>query len=151
GSENIFAEAMTKEARALGLEKSTFANSTGLPNPDNQVTARELALLALLVIQDYPDFYPYFGQKDFKYTDYRNKTYNFTNLNPILTAFNGADGLKLGYTEDVGYGVVASALKDGRRLVIVMNGFESEKERKEESVKFLGWGFANFKSYKVFL
>ena len=145
GTDEAFGQMMTEEARALGLEKSTFANSTGLPNPGNQVTARELAKLSLHLIKEYPDYYAYFSQKEFKY-----RSYNFRNINPLLNAAIPVDGLKLGFTEGVGYGIAASALKDGRRIVAVMNGFESDRERREETLKILGWGFAAFKSYKVF-
>ncbi len=145
GSEDAFAQAMTDEARALGLEKSTFGNSTGLPNPANQMTARELAKLSIHVIEEFPDYYHYFSDKEFKY-----RIYTFKNLNPLLNAAIPSDGLKIGFTEGAGYGIAASALKDGRRLVAVMNGFELEKDRREETAKFLAWGFANFKVYKVF-
>ncbi len=145
GSEDAFAQAMTEEARALGLEKSTFGNSTGLPNPANQMTARELAKLSIHVIKEFPDYYRYFGEKEFKY-----RIYTFKNLNPLFNAAIPADGLKIGFTEGAGYGIAASAAKDGRRLVAVLNGFENERERREETLKFLNWGFANFKAYKVF-
>jgi len=145
GTEDSFAQMMTDEARAIGLEKSTFGNSTGLPHPANLMTARELAKLAIYVIHEYPEQYAYFAQKDFKY-----RVHNFVNLNPLLAANIGADGLKIGFTEGAGYGIVASAVKDGRRLVMVLNGFEKEKDRKEDSTKLLAWGFTNFKAYKVF-
>jgi serine-type D-Ala-D-Ala carboxypeptidase (penicillin-binding protein 5/6) len=145
GTDDAFALMMTEEARTLGLEKSTFGNSSGLPNPANQMTARELAMLSTHIIKNYPEYYPYFGQKEFKY-----RTYNFKNINPLLNASIPADGLKLGFAEGAGYGVTVSAVKDGRRLIAVMNGFESDRDRREETLKFLGWGFVNFKSYKVF-
>ncbi len=145
GTDDAFGQMMTDEARALGLEKSTFGNSSGLPNPASLVTARELARLSLYVIKEYPDYYKYFGQKEFKY-----RTYNFRNINPLLNAAIPVDGLKLGFTENAGYGVAASAEKDGRRLVAVMNGFAVEKDRREETLKLLSWGFVSFKSYKVF-
>jgi serine-type D-Ala-D-Ala carboxypeptidase (penicillin-binding protein 5/6) len=145
GTDDGFGQMMTDEARALGLEKSTFGNASGLPNPANLVTARELAKLSLYVIREYPDYYKYFGQKEFKY-----RTYNFRNINPLLNASIPVDGLKLGFTEGAGYGAAASAEKDGRRLVAVMNGFESEKDRREDALKLLSWGFVSFKSYKVF-
>ncbi len=145
GTDESFGQMMTDEARALGLEKSTFGNSSGLPDPANLVTARELAKLSIHVIKEYPEYYKYFGQKEFKY-----RTYNFRNINPLLNASIPVDGLKLGFTEGVGYGVVASAEKDGRRLVLVTNGFESDRDRREETLKMLGWGFVSFKSYKVF-
>ncbi len=145
GTDDAFAQTMTEEARALGLEKSTFGNSSGLPHPSNQMTARELAMLSLYVINEYPKYYPYFGQKEFKY-----RTFNFKNINPLLNASISADGLKLGFTEGAGYGVTVSAVKEGRRLIAVMNGFDSDRERREEALKFLSWGFVNFKSHKVF-
>jgi serine-type D-Ala-D-Ala carboxypeptidase (penicillin-binding protein 5/6) len=145
GSEDGFVQAMTEEARALGLEKSTFGNSTGLPNPANQMTARELAKLSVYVIKEYPTYYAYFGQKEFKY-----RTHDFKNLNPLLNAAIPSDGLKIGFAEGAGYGIAASAAKDGRRLVAVMNGFDSERDRREDTAKFLNWGFVNFKAFKVF-
>lgn len=145
GTDDAFARMMTDEARALGLEKSTFGNSSGLPNPANLMTARELAKLSIYLIKEFPTYYPYFAQKEFKY-----RSYNFKNLNPLLNAAIPVNGLKLGFTEGVGYGITASAVKDGRRLVAVMNGFESEKDRREEALKFLSWGFVNFKAFKVF-
>ncbi len=145
GSEDAFAQAMTDEARALGLEKSTFGNASGLPNPANQMTARELAKLSIYVIQEYPNYYSYFGQKEFKY-----RSHTFKNQNPLLNAAIPSDGLKMGFTEGAGYGIAASAVKDGRRLVAVMNGFDSDRERREETLKFLNWGFVNFKAFKVF-
>jgi D-alanyl-D-alanine carboxypeptidase (penicillin-binding protein 5/6) len=145
GTDDAFGQMMTDEARALGLEKSTFGNSSGLPNPANLTTARELAKLSIYLIKEFPSYYPYFAQKEFKY-----RSYNFKNLNPLLNASIPADGLKLGFTEGVGYGVTISAVKDGRRLLAVMNGFESERERREETLKFISWGFVNFKAFKVF-
>jgi serine-type D-Ala-D-Ala carboxypeptidase (penicillin-binding protein 5/6) len=145
GTDEAFGQMMTDEARALGLEKSTFGNSSGLPNTANLVTARELAKLSMYVIKEYPEYYKYFAQKEFKF-----RTYNFKNINPLLSASIPVDGLKLGFTEKVGYGIAASAEKDGRRLVAVMNGFESERDRREDTLKMLSWGFVSFKSYKVF-
>ncbi len=145
GSEDGFAQTMTEEARALGLEKSTFGNASGLPNPANLMTARELAKLSLHIVREYPDYYKYFGQKEFNY-----RSHPFKNLSILQNAALPIDGLKLGFTEDAGYGVVASVAKDGRRLMAVMNGFEGDRERREETLKFLNWGFVNFKSYKVF-
>ncbi len=145
GTDEAFGMMMTNEARALGLQQSTFGNSSGLPNPANLVTARELAKLSLHVIKEYPDYYKYFAQKEFKY-----RVHNFRNLNPLLNAALPVDGLKPAFTENVGYSIAASAEKDGRRLVAVMNGFASEKDRREETLKLLSWGFVSFKSYKVF-
>jgi D-alanyl-D-alanine carboxypeptidase (penicillin-binding protein 5/6) len=145
GTDQAFGLMMTNEARALGLRKSAFGNSTGLPDPANLVTARELAQLSLYIIKQYPDYYHYFGQQEFKY-----RKFNFRNFNPLLNSSLAVDGLKPGFTENVGYNIAASAEKDGRRLVAIMNGFASEKDRREETLKLLSWGFVSFKSYKVF-
>ncbi len=145
GTEDGFAQMMTDEGRLLGLEKSAFANSTGLPNPGNLTTARDLAKLSLYVLNEYPNFYPYFAQKEFKY-----RSHNFKNLNPLLNTSLPIDGLKTGFVEGVGYGIAVSVAKDGRRLLAVMNGFESERDRREETLKFLSWGFVNFRAHKVF-
>jgi D-alanyl-D-alanine carboxypeptidase (penicillin-binding protein 5/6) len=145
GSEDAFAASMTEQAREIGLPRSTFGNSTGLPNPRNLMTARELAHLSMRLIEDFPNYYPYFSQKEFKY-----RTHDFKNNNPLLNASIQVDGLKLGFADGAGYGMVASAVKDGRRLVAVMNGLPSERDRREEMLKFLNWGFVSFKTYKVF-
>jgi D-alanyl-D-alanine carboxypeptidase (penicillin-binding protein 5/6) len=109
------------------------------------MTARELAQLAIHIIKEYPEYYPLFAQKEYKY-----RTHNFYNRNPLIYGDSPADGLKTGYTAESGYGLVASAVKDGRRLVLVMNGFKKERDRKEEASKLLNWGFTNFKAYTVF-
>ena len=145
GTDEAFGQMMTEEARALGLEKSTFGNSSGLPNPANLVTARELAKLSLYVIKEYPEYYRYFGQKEFKY-----RTFNFRNINPLLNASIPVDGLKLGFTEDVGYGIAASAVKGRPAACRGHERFRIGSGRREETLKILGWGFVSFKSYKVF-
>lgn len=145
GTEDAFAQMMTERARSLGLKKSTFGNATGLPNPQQLMTAKELGQLAIHIIQTYPDYYKYFSVKEFKY-----RTHLFRNRNPLLTLNMGADGLKTGYTEDSGYGVVGSAVKDGRRLVVVINGAKTMAEMREEAARLLGWGFNAFQSYLLF-
>ena len=145
GSEEAFAEAMTARARELGLEKSTFHNATGWPDPKQRMTARELGMLAKHIIKDFPEYYPIFGEKDFTYNDIKQG-----NRNPLLYNDNGADGLKTGHTEESGYGLVGSAIRDGRRLVVVVNGLESTKERGRESERLLEWGFREFNNYELF-
>jgi serine-type D-Ala-D-Ala carboxypeptidase (penicillin-binding protein 5/6) len=145
GSEDGFAAMMTDRARAIGLKKSTFGNSTGLPNPNQLMTARELGQLSLHIIQTYPEYYKYFGTKEFKY-----RTHLFRNRNPLLALNIGADGMKTGHTEDSGYGVVGSATKDGRRLVVVINGAKTMNEMREEGARLLTWGFNSFQSYTLF-
>ena len=145
GSESSFAELMTKRARELGLTKSTFGNSTGLPDPRQLMTARELAKLARHIIENYPDYYKYYSEREFTW----NKIRQF-NRNPLLTMNIGADGLKTGFTKEAGYGLVGSAVQNGLRLIVVVNGLRSEKERADEAKKMLEWGFHNFQSGLLF-
>jgi D-alanyl-D-alanine carboxypeptidase (penicillin-binding protein 5/6) len=145
GSEDAFAEQMNDYARRIGLRKSNFANSTGLPHPKHQMTARELAMLALYVIEKYPKYYPYFQQKEFRY-----RSHVFYNRNPLLYANIGADGLKTGFTSESGYGIVGSAVGDGRRLIVVQNGIKTQSGRKDDATRMLNWGFRSFERFVLF-
>jgi serine-type D-Ala-D-Ala carboxypeptidase (penicillin-binding protein 5/6) len=145
GSEDNFAQLMTEEARKLGLKKSTFQNATGLYAPEHLMTARELAMLARHLIRDYPDFYPRFAQREFQYRKHR-----FYNRNPLMALSLGVDGLKTGYIKESGYGMVASAKQDNRRLIVVVNGLEREEERKNEAARLIEWGFKNTTEYTLF-
>ena len=145
GNETAFAEMMTKRARELGLTQSTFANSNGLPNPGNKMTVRELAKLARHIIQTYPEFYPLFGEREFTWNKIRQP-----NRNPLLTALEGADGLKTGSTKEGGYGMVGSAVQNGTRLIVVINGLEDPEDRASEAKKMLEWGFRNFETRTLF-
>ena len=117
GNEAAFAEKLTERARAIGLTKSVFTNSNGLPDPGEQVTTRELGMLARHIIRTYPDFYQLFGQADYTWNKIRQQ-----NRNPLLGAMAGADGLKTGFTKEAGYGLVGSAVQNGLRLIVVVNG-----------------------------
>ena len=145
GSEDEFAAKMTQRARTLGLTKSTFANSNGLPNPGTQVTTRELGLLARHIIVTYPEYYPIYGQREFLWNKIRQQ-----NRNPLLGMEIGADGLKTGFTKEAGYGLVGSAVQNGLRLIVVVNGLNSAKERADEAKKLLEWGFKSFERRIVF-
>jgi D-alanyl-D-alanine carboxypeptidase (penicillin-binding protein 5/6) len=145
GTEEAFAMLMTNEARRIGLQKSVFGNSTGLSHPNHLMTARELALLAIHLIKEYPEYYHLFAQREYKY-----RRHNFINRNPLIYGNIGADGLKTGFISEAGYGITASAVRDGRRLVLVMNGFKTERDRREEATRLFNWGFTNFRSYTVF-
>jgi D-alanyl-D-alanine carboxypeptidase (penicillin-binding protein 5/6) len=146
GNEKIFAaDFMTKRARELGLTKSTFANSNGLPDPGNKMTVRELSVLARYIMQTYPEFYKLFGEKEFTWNKIRQQ-----NRNPLLNAMEGADGLKTGYTKEGGYGMVGSAVQNGTRLIVVVNGLEDPEDRATEAKKMLEWGFRNFETRVVF-
>src|ERR1700720_2023436 len=145
GNELAFAEIMTKRARELGLTRSTFGNSNGLPDPGNKMTVRELAKLARYVIQTYPDMYKLFAEREFTWNKIRQQ-----NRNPLLLSLEGADGLKTGFTKEGGYGMVGSAVQNGMRLIVVVNGLDDPDDRASESKKMLEWGFRNFESRTVF-
>ena len=146
GNERTFAaENMTKRARELGMTKSTFGNSNGLPDPGNKMTVRELAILARSIIRTYPDFYKLFGEKEYTWNKIRQP-----NRNPLLNSLEGADGLKTGYTKEGGYGMVGSAVQNGIRLIAVINGLEDSEDRATEAKKMLEWGFRNFEARTLF-
>lgn len=145
GTEAEFADLMNAYGRKIGLKNSTFRNSTGLPHPDHLVSARDLAKLATHLIEEYPDYYPYFAQREFLY-----RKHKFYNRNPLLSQNIGVDGLKTGYIAASGYGLVASAERSGRRLVLVVNGLKSKNERSREARRLLDWGFNAFKQWHLF-
>jgi serine-type D-Ala-D-Ala carboxypeptidase (penicillin-binding protein 5/6) len=146
GNERIFAtDFMTKRARELGMTQSTFGNSNGLPDPTNKMTVRELAMLARYVILTYPEFYKLFGEKEFTWNKIRQQ-----NRNPLLNSLEGADGLKTGYTKEGGYGMVGSAVQNGTRLIVVVNGLEDPEDRASEAKKMLEWGYRNFETRTLF-
>ncbi len=135
GTESTFANLMNAEARKLQLEDSHFTNATGLPDPGQHVTVRDLATIARHIVYDFPQYYEIYSETEFTWNKIRQE-----NRNPLLDATIGADGLKTGYTEELGYGLVGSAVRDGQRLILVMNGLASEKERAEEVSQADGLG-----------
>jgi len=145
GSEEKFAEMMTARARELRLPKSTFGNSNGLPDPKQLMTARELAQLARQIIRTYPEDYHLYGETEFTWNKIRQ-----LNRNPLLTMNIGADGLKTGFIKEAGYGLVGSAVQNGMRLIVVVMGAKTEKERADEGKKLLEWGFRNFQAETLF-
>ena len=146
GNERIFAnEFMTKRARELGLAKSTFGNSSGLPDPANKMTVRELAKLARHIILTYPEQYKLFNEREFTWNKIRQQ-----NRNPLLNSLTGADGLKTGFTKEGGYGMVGSAVQNGTRLLVVINGLDDPDDRAQEAKKMLEWGFRNFEARPLF-
>ena len=145
GSEENFARMMTRRARELGLTKSVFRNSTGYHHPEQKVTARELAQLALHIIETYPNYYKMFGERDFTWNKIRQQ-----NRNPLLTMDIGADGLKTGMVDESGFGLVGSAVQNGQRLIVVVNGLKTGRDRANEARKLLDWGFRAFDSRQLF-
>ncbi len=145
GSEEAFAEQMTVRGREIGLTDSNFTNATGWPDDNHYVTARDLATLAKRIIVDHSEYYHLYSEKEFTWNDIRQG-----NRNPLLYKNIGADGLKTGHTEAAGYGLTASAVQNGRRLVLVVNGLPSVRARSDESERLMSWGFREFNNYALF-
>lgn len=145
GSEEAFAEQMTKKARELGMKDTTFRNASGWPDPNHITTARDLAILAMSTIRDFPDYYPYYAERSFTFSKIKQG-----NRNPLLYRNMGADGLKTGHTEEAGYGLTASAKRGERRLVMVAHGMASVRERSQETQRLLDWAFREFNAYPLF-
>lgn len=145
GSEETFAEMMTRRARELGLMQSTFKNSTGWPDPEHRMSARDLARLSQILIEKFPKLYELFKEKTFTYSKIKQ-----SNRNPLLYRNVGADGLKTGHTEAAGYGLTASALRGDRRIIVVVNGLTSMKQRSKESLRLLEWAYRVFAPYALF-
>ena len=145
GNEAAFARMMNDRARELGLTKSYFTNSTGLPDPQMRVTARELVLLTRHIITTYPEHYRLYGEREFTWNKIRQ-----LNRNPLLPMDIGADGLKTGFTNEAGYNLVGSAVQNGLRLIVVVTGLKTAKDRADEAKKLLDWGFKDFDTRLLF-
>jgi serine-type D-Ala-D-Ala carboxypeptidase (penicillin-binding protein 5/6) len=144
GSESGFADQMNARAKDLGLTHSHFVNSSGLPDPGQYMSAEDLAKLSAHVIRTYPDYYKYFAIKEFTWSNIKQP-----NRNTLIGESTGVDGLKTGHTEAGGYGIVASSIRNGRRLILVINGLKSEHERINEARRLLDIGFREFKDYRI--
>lgn len=145
GDETTFARIMTERVRGIGLTKSVFRNATGMPDPQQRVTARELALLADHIIKTYPELYKIFGLREFTWNKIRQQ-----NRNPLLAMDIGADGLKTGNIDESGFGLVGSAVQNGQRLIVVVNGLKTGRDRATEARKLLEWGFRAFERRQLF-
>ncbi|MGI9510898.1 MAG: D-alanyl-D-alanine carboxypeptidase family protein [Geminicoccaceae bacterium] len=144
GSEENFARDMTEKGKEIGLTNSTFKNASGWPDPGHLMTARDLATLARRLIEDFPDYYDIFSERDFEYSGIRQP-----NRNLLLDRVPGADGLKTGHTQEAGYGLVASAIRDDRRLISVAVGLDSAQARALENERLLEYGFRRFRNYSL--
>ena len=142
GTEEAFAVQMTERARALGLENSVFANSSGWPDPNHRMSMKDLGLLAQRLIEVFPEYYPMFSLTEFNYKD--RAPANANNRNPLLKLGIGADGLKTGHTVESGYGIVGSAKQGDRRIIFAISGMASEQERAEEAERIATWAFRQF-------
>ena len=145
GSEDAFVDLMNIKAKKLGLLNSNFKNSTGWPDKDHYMTPYDLALLSKKIINDFPTFFSMFKEKDFTFNSIKQG-----NRNPLLYSYKFSDGLKTGYTEDSGFSLAATAEKSGRRLIAVLSGMDSVKERKDETIKLLEWGFREYINVNLF-
>jgi D-alanyl-D-alanine carboxypeptidase (penicillin-binding protein 5/6) len=145
GSEEAFADRMNKKAKELGLTDSNFINSTGWPDPKHYMTAKDIEILSRHLIVDFPEYYPYFAEKEFTWHGIKQG-----NRNPLLyRTGSGVDGLKTGHTEEAGFGVSASAVRDGRRIIMVVHGLSDMQERADEAGQLLDWAFRETGNYTV--
>lgn len=144
GSEDSFASLMNSKAEKLGMKSSHFMNATGLPHKKHYSTARDLAILTRALMNDYPQYYHYYSEKSFTYNKIKQG-----NRNPLLYLDPTVDGVKTGHTEIAGYGLISSALRDGRRVITVINGLKSKKQRGTETAKLLNLAYLGFKTYKL--
>ena len=145
GTEAAFADMMTDRGLELGLENASFANSTGWPHPDHRISALDLARIARIMIANHPDLYPIWAEREFTYNGIRQY-----NRNPLLGVFDGADGLKTGHTQESGYGLVGTAIRDGQRRIIVFNGMTSNNGRANEAERMMRSALTEFSVYQLF-
>ena len=139
GSEEIFAIEMNNLAKKIGLSDTNFVNSSGWPNDNHYTTAQDLSKIAIYTLNEHPEFYKMYGVTEFTYNGIKQD-----NRNPLLYSFDGADGFKTGHTQAAGYGLVGSAERGGRRLLLVLNGLETSRSRAQEALRLMDWGFNNF-------
>lgn len=145
GTEDAFAKMLNNQAQLLGMENSNFVNASGWPDENHYSTARDLSKLGVALIKNFPEYYSYYSEEEFTFSDITQK-----NRNPLLYRDIGADGIKTGHTEAAGYGLIGSGKNDGRRVVLVVNGLDSAKARAEESSRLLEWALKNFESKTFF-
>ena len=145
GTEEAFAEEATRKARDLGMTNTMLRNASGWPDPEHLTTARDLSILARRLISDFPEYFPIYSEREFVFNGIRQG-----NRNPLLYGVSGADGLKTGHTEAAGYGLVGTVKRGERRLIMVINGLKSMKERAAESERLMEWAFREFENYALF-
>ena len=145
GSEGAFSDSLNENAKKLGMDSSNFLNASGWPDPEHYTTARDLSKVTIATIQNFPKYYHFYSQKTFTYAGIKQN-----NRNPALYKDIGADGLKTGHTAAAGYGLAASTIRNGRRLVLILNGLKTSRQRSLESERILDWGYRVFSNYKIF-
>jgi D-alanyl-D-alanine carboxypeptidase (penicillin-binding protein 5/6) len=147
GTEDGFAALMTQRARELGMTETTLTNSSGWPHPQHRMSMRDLGVLAQRLIEDFPDYYLYFNEREY---DYKNRApANRFNRNPLFRLDIGADGLKTGHTQEAGFGLVGSAAQGSRRVIFAISGMDTDKTRAEESAAIVNWAFRQFSERSV--
>jgi D-alanyl-D-alanine carboxypeptidase (penicillin-binding protein 5/6) len=142
GTEEAFAKQMTERAKALGLEQSTFANSSGWPDPRQRMSMKDLGMLSRRLIEEFPEYYPVFAQTEYNYKD--RAPANANNRNPLLKLGIGADGLKTGHTQEAGFGLAGSVKQGERRIIFAISGLATDKDRASEAEKISAWAFRQF-------
>ena len=145
GSEEAFAEKLNEKAADIGMANSNFTNASGWPDENHYSTAQDLAIMARYLVHHYPEYYKYYGETSFSFNNIEQQ-----NRNPLLYRNMGADGIKTGHTEAGGYGLIGTAIRDERRVIMVVNGLDSERARAQESAKILEWGLAQFEAVELF-
>lgn len=145
GTEADFAEAMNRKARDIGLADSHFVNATGWPADGHAMSPRDIAELSGRIVEEFPEYYPYFAEKSFSFSGIRQR-----NRNPLLYDDTGADGLKTGYTRASGHSLAASAIREGRRIVMVLTGLPGSRQRAREARRLLDWAYESFTNYTLF-
>jgi serine-type D-Ala-D-Ala carboxypeptidase (penicillin-binding protein 5/6) len=144
GSVEAFADKMNAEAKRLGLNDTHFANPDGWPDPNHYTTAHDLAILTHRLIADFPEYYHYFSEIDYTYHGIKQG-----NRNPLLYKDVGVDGVKTGHAEGPGYSLIASGQRNGRRVIMVVQGLDSKQSRSDEAVRLWNWAYQNFENYKI--
>ncbi|MEO1329714.1 MAG: D-alanyl-D-alanine carboxypeptidase family protein [Pseudomonadota bacterium] len=144
GTEEAFAARMTKRAREIGMRTASFKNATGLPDPEHLMSVRDLAILAQRIINDHPELYKIYSERSFEWAGVAQN-----NRNPLLYLDIGGDGMKTGHTEEAGYGIVGSAVRDGRRVIVVLAGLPSQQRRAREIESAISWAFREFRNVTV--
>ena len=145
GNEDSFAELMNKKAAQLGLKNSNFTNSTGWPDENHYMTSYDIAMLSKKIISDFPEFFYLFKEKKYSFNSIEQN-----NRNPLLFTYNYSDGLKTGYTEESGFSLAATAKKNNKRLILILSGMNSAKERKKEAIKLFEWAFREHSNINLF-
>jgi serine-type D-Ala-D-Ala carboxypeptidase (penicillin-binding protein 5/6) len=145
GTEQAFTQRMAAKAKELGMTHSSFGNASGLPDPKQRMSVRDLSIIARYIISTHPDYFKIYSQPEFTWNKITQQ-----NRNPLLKDYSGATGMKTGYTKEAGFGLVGSATRNGRQLLIVVAGLNSIGDRKSEAQRLLDWGFNQFKTIDLY-